>query len=59
MNFNSEEILIDDSYLDVYENEWIKNSSQTLDSVTYNVYQGTGDNSLVKLLIKEEIVAEL
>lgn len=59
MNFNSEDILIDDLYLDMYENEWVKDSSEIVDSVTYNVYQGTGDNSLVTLLIKEEIVAEL
>lgn len=59
MNFDSEDILIDDSYLDIYESEWIKDSQEIVDSVTYSVFQGTGDNSLVKLLIKEEIVAEL
>lgn len=59
MNFNNEDILIDDSYLDIYENEWVKDTSEVLESGIYNVYQGTGDNSLVKLLINEEIVVEL
>jgi len=55
----SDEILIDDEVVDIYENEWIKDSTQTLDSITYNVYQGIGDSSLVKLMIQEEIVTEL
>lgn len=59
MIYTDEDILIDDFYSEIYENEWIKDSSEILDSVTYNVYQGTGDSSLVKLLIKEEIVTEL
>lgn len=41
------------------ESEWVKDSTQTLDSGTYNVYQGTGESSLVKLLINEDIVVDL
>ncbi len=53
------DLLIDDDYISLYENEWIENSIEIVDSVTYNVYQGTGDSSLVKLLINEDITAEL
>ncbi|MBU3015582.1 hypothetical protein KO488_12505 [Poseidonibacter lekithochrous] len=52
------DLLIDDD-ISLYENEWIENSIEIVDSVTYNVYQGTGDSSLVKLLINEDITAEL
>jgi len=55
----SEDLLIDDEIVDIFENEWIKDSTETLDSITYNVYQGVGDSSLVKLMIQEEIVTEL
>jgi len=55
----SEDLLIDDEVVDIYQSEWIKDSTQILDSITYNVYQGIGDCSLVKLLIQEEIVTEL
>ena len=53
------DLLIDDDYISLYENEWIENSIEIVDSVTYNVYQGTGDSSLVKLLINEDITTEL
>lgn len=53
------DLLIDDDYISLYENEWIENSIEIVDSVTYNVYQGTGDSSLVKLLINEDITAKL
>ena len=52
------DLLIDDD-ISLYENEWIENSIEIVDSVIYNVYQGTGDSSLVKLLINEDITAEL
>jgi hypothetical protein len=55
----SDGLLIDDEFIGIYDDEWIKDSNEILDSVTYNVYQGTGDSSLVKLLIKEEITTEL
>lgn len=54
----TDEIIIDDQF-DNYEIEWVKESNEILDDVTYNVYQGSGDSSLVKLLIQEEIVAQL
>ena len=53
------DLLIDDDDISVYENEWIENSIEIVDSVIYNVYQGTGDSSLVKLLINEDITIEL
>jgi len=52
-------LLIDDDDISFYENKWVEDSTEILDSVTYNVYQGTGDSSLVKLLINEEITTEL
>jgi len=55
----NKDLLIDDDYISLYENEWIENSIEVVDSVTYNVYQGTGDSSLVKLLINEDITIEL
>ena len=55
----SDDLLIDDDFMVMYDDTWIKDSNEILDSVTYNVYQGTGDSSLVKLLIKEEITTEL
>jgi hypothetical protein len=54
-----DDLLIDDNDIRLYENEWIENSIEIVDSVTYNVYQGTGDSSLVKLLINEDITTEL
>jgi hypothetical protein len=53
------DLLIDDDDIGLCENEWIENSVEILDSVTYNVYQGTGNSSLVKLLINEDITTEL
>ena len=53
------DLLINDKDMSFYENEWIENSIEIVDSVTYNVYQGTGDSSLVKLLINEDITTEL
>ena len=53
------DLLIDDNDMGLYEHEWIENSIEIVDSVTYNVYQGTGDSSLVKLLINEDITTEL
>lgn len=53
------DLLIDDNDMGLYENEWIEDSIEIVDSVTYNVYQGTGDSSLVKLLINEDIIIEL
>ena len=53
------DLLIEDDFTSIYEKEWIQNTSEILDDVTYSVYQGTGDSSLVKLLIKEEITIEL
>ena len=52
-------LLIDDDDISFYENEWVENSTEILDSVTYTVYQGTGDSSLVKLLINEDITTEI
>ena len=52
-------LLIDDEDISFYENEWVENSIEIHDSVTYNVYHGTGDSSLVKLLINEDITIEL
>lgn len=51
--------LFDDEIVDIYQNEWIKYSNEMFDSVKYNVYHGIGDNSLIKLMIKEEIDLEL
>lgn len=53
------DLLIDDDDISPYGNEWIENSIEIVDSVRYNVYQGTGDSSLVKLLINEDITTEL
>lgn len=53
------DLLIDEYDMSLYENEWIESSIEIVDSVTYNVYQGTGDSSLVKLLINEDITTEL
>tara|TARA_B100001063_G_C16776172_1_gene565593 strand:- start:361 stop:537 length:177 start_codon:yes stop_codon:yes gene_type:complete len=53
------DLLIDDNDMSLYDNEWVENSIEIVDSVTYNVYQGTGDSSLVKLLINEDITTEL
>ena len=53
------DLLIDDDDMNLYENKWIENSIEIVDSVTYNVYQGTGDSSLVKLFVNEDITTEL
>jgi|GEM_PF-5774249 len=45
--------------VDSYGNDWIKESVETLDSGVYNVYNGTGELSLVTIKINEEIEAEL
>lgn len=61
MNYNlySEDILISDEETEILDSNWIQESSQTVDSNTYNVYQGTGQNSLVKIFINEEISVDL
>ncbi|WP_162984546.1 hypothetical protein [Poseidonibacter antarcticus] len=52
-------LLITKNVTRIYMNEWLENSIEILDSVTYKVYQGVGDSSLVKLLINENINIEL
>lgn len=59
MNYNWDDLLVDDESLDTYENEWIKESTEVLGSDTYSVYHGTGNSSLVKILINDEIIADL
>ncbi|MGP2657427.1 hypothetical protein ACOJTA_10320 [Malaciobacter sp. WC5094] len=54
-----EDILISDENTENINAEWIQENTQTVDSNTYNVYQGTGQNSLVKLYINEEIIVDL
>ncbi|MFK2823866.1 hypothetical protein [Arcobacter sp. YIC-80] len=54
-----EDILISDENTENINTEWIQENTQTVDSNTYNVYQGTGQNSLVKLYINEEIIVDL
>ncbi len=51
VNFNS--FVIDDK-LKSSDNQWIKYKSELIEDDKYNVYQGVGDYSLVKLLIKED-----
>ena len=48
----------DKVFLDDAEN-WSSNGTETVDSVTYNVYNGTGSNSTVKLLIEDDIVIDI
>ena len=59
MRYKNDELLIDDEIVDTYQNEWVKNSYQVVDSIKYNVYQGIGDSSLIKLMIRDEIDLEL
>ena len=59
MAYLNNELFLDDKIVDIYQNEWIKDSYQMFDSVRYNVYHGIGDSSLIKLMIKEEIDLEL
>lgn len=59
LSYINDEIIVDDNVVDIYENEWIQDSSEVLDSLKYNVYQGIGDNSLVKLLIQEELSVDI
>jgi len=58
MFYDNDEIVVD-NIVGSFEKEWIKESVETLDDGTYNVYCGTGESSLVKLLINEDIVVEL
>lgn len=59
MKYLNDELFFDDEIVDIYKNEWIKDSFQVVDSIKYNVYQGIGDSSLIKLMIKDEIDLEL
>lgn len=59
MNYLKEDYIFDEYILDNNECEWLESSIQTIDSVNYMVYRGLGDNSLVKLLINQEIVTEI
>ena len=54
----NDEVLIDEE-LELFQNDWIKESTLTLDEGKYNVYHGVGNNSLIKLLIQEEIIVDL
>ena len=54
----NDEVLIDEE-LELFQNDWIKDSTLVLDEGRYNVYQGVGNNSLIKLLIQEEIIVDL
>lgn len=54
----NDEVLIDEE-LELFQNDWIKDTSLVLDEDKYNVYHGVGNNSLVKLLIQEEIIVDL
>ncbi|UTJ06304.1 hypothetical protein [Arcobacter roscoffensis] len=54
-----EDILVSDESQEIVDSQWIQENSQVVDSNTYNVYQGTGQNSLVKIFINEEIVVDL
>lgn len=54
-----EDVLISDENSEILDSQWIQENSQVVDSSTYNVYQGTGQNSLVKIFINEEIVVDL
>lgn len=54
-----EDILVSDESQEIIDSQWIQENSQVVDSNTYNVYQGTGQNSLVKIFINEEIVVDL
>ncbi len=57
MSINLSNLIIDENS-EFYENKWIPNSSEEIEDDRYNVYQGTGEYSLIKLLIKEEITLE-
>lgn len=58
--YEYKDMLFDDNEsIEEYPNEWIHDSIETRDDIEYYVYQGVGDNSLVKLLINEEIITEL
>ncbi len=54
-----EDVLISDENSEIIDSQWIQKNSQVVDSNTYNVYQGTGQNSLVKIFINEEIIVDL
>lgn len=54
----NDEVLIDEE-LELFQNDWIKKSTLMLDEDKFNVYQGVGNNSLIKLLIQEEIIVDL
>ncbi len=57
--YPKDDLIIDDEILDINNMEWIKESTEVLDDIKYNVYHGVGDNSLVKLHIIDEIQFEL
>ncbi|GGD49698.1 hypothetical protein GCM10012288_24680 [Malaciobacter pacificus] len=57
--YQKDDLLIEDEILDINDMEWIRESTEILDNVKYNVYQGVGNNSLVKLHIIDEILFEL
>lgn len=59
MYYENQSQILEDN-ISSFDNEWIKEDlSEVLDDGTYNVYQGTGNSSLVKLIINEDIVVDL
>ncbi len=42
-----------------YDEQWLKYKTELIENDKYSVYQGVGEYSLVKLLIKEEIKSEI
>jgi hypothetical protein len=57
--YKKDDLLIEDEIFDINDMEWIRESTEVLDDVKYHVYQGVGNNSLVKLHIIDEILFEL
>lgn len=56
MNIDIDEVLISENTFDFYQSDWIQDNYELIEDDKYSVYYGTGNSSLVKLLIKEEIL---
>lgn len=59
MKYSKNELIISTDIVKNFENKWIEKSQKVFDDIKYNVYQGVGEASLVKLLIKEELAIKL
>ncbi len=57
MDINFNNIIIKDES-EIYDNHWIEYKTELIEDDKYNVYQGIGDYSPIKLLIKEELKLE-